>query len=183
MLIHVSMVEQITYKVLKKVGNFEIREYPEIVVATTRYEGENSAFNLLFQYISGNNKSRKKIAMTSPVISSSEKIPMTSPVISENEFMAFSLPKKYSKENTPIPINSQVSLKVIPERIIAVLRFSGKTSKKRIKKYSNELQNLLIIEEFSSIGEVFLMRYNSPFTPGFLRRNEVAIELKNVDHL
>lgn len=179
MLTHLFMIEKIPYRVVKKVGNFEIRKYPEIVVATVKDDEENSAFNFLFQYISGNNKSKKKIAMTAPVISS-EKIAMTSPVISKNGYMAFSLPKKYSKENVPVPINSKVSIAVIPERLLAVFRFSGKTSKKSIEKYTWELQNQLTTKGLTSTGEVFLMRYNSPFTPGFLRRNEVAIELKNV---
>jgi len=30
--------------------------------------------------------------------------------------------------------------------------------------------------ELRVLGSVFLMRYNAPFTPGFMRRNEVGVE-------
>lgn len=174
------MVNHISYMLVKKIDTIEFRKYPELVVASTKNNDENTAFGILFDYISGKNHSRKKIAMTSPVISS-KKIPMTSPVFSKNECMAFSLPEKYSKETAPVPTHSEVSIDVIPKRILAVLRFSGKTNKKRIKKYTLKLQNRLDTENIKTTGDVFLLRYNSPFTPGFLRRNEVAIELANFD--
>ena len=50
----------------------------------------------------------------------------------------------------------------------------------QLKKTNENIKRLLTILENNDLktkGEPFLMRYNSPFTPGFLRRNEVAIEI------
>jgi effector-binding domain-containing protein len=170
------MVDSISYTILKKSNNFEIRQYPPLVVASTTSEKGTTAFNLLFNYISGNNKSREKISMTAPVFSS-EKIPMTSPVISKGNYMAFSLPSTYSLDTAPSPINPRVNIEFIPKRTLAIIRFSGKTNEARINKYSQKLKGRVKIEQLSTKGPIILLRYNSPFTPGFLRRNEVAIEL------
>jgi effector-binding domain-containing protein len=172
------MVEHIKYNVLQKNNDVEIRKYPRMVVASTTNEKENAAFNLLFNYISGNNKSKQRISMTSPVITS-KKIPMTSPVISKGKYMAFCLPQQYSLETAPTPNNPNVELEIIPERILAVLRFNGKANEDRIKKYSQRLKNKVNEDSLNVKDTILLFRYNSPFMPGFLRRNEVAIELKD----
>jgi hypothetical protein len=170
------MVEKTKYAVLSKIDEVEIREYPALLVASVQNKDDNTAFGLLFNYISGNNESRKKIPMTSPVISS-EKIPMTSPVISKNGYFAFILPQQYTKNSAPKPNNTAVTIEVIPKKIIATLRFSGKTTIHNISQHEHLLKTKLNKEEISTRGDSFLMRYNSPFTPGFLRRNEIAIEL------
>ena len=96
------MVEKATYYMVKKLGDIEIRRYPPILLAVVKgYEGD-SGFNLLFNYISGNNSSQQKIPMTATVITS-EKIPMTAPVITKEDSMAFALPSMYTKETAPIP--------------------------------------------------------------------------------
>jgi effector-binding domain-containing protein len=102
---------------------------------------------------------------------------MISPVISKGNYMAFSLPSTYSLDTAPIPINPHVNIEFIPKRTLAIIRFSGKTNEARIKKYSQKLKGRVKIEQLSTKGPIILLRYNSPFTPGFLRRNEVAIEL------
>ena len=171
------MVERVSYEIVKKINSIEIRNYSEIVVASTVNESDNKSFNILFDYISGNNQSKKQINMTSPVISF-EKIPMTSPVITKNNYMAFSLPMNYKKDTAPKPINPEVSIELIPKRTLAVLRFSGKVSSTNFEKYGKLLKDQLEKIDIEYTGDVFLFRYNSPFTPGFLRRNEVAIEIK-----
>jgi hypothetical protein len=40
------------------------------------------------------------------------------------------------------------------------------------------LLSALTAKGIHTIGEPFLMRYNAPFTPGFLRRNEVGVEIR-----
>jgi len=114
--------------------------------------------------------------MTAPVITS-EKITMTTPVITKNEYMAFALPASYTKETVPVPTNTAVKIEVQPKKEMAVLRFSGRTSEVRVEKYVQKLKTSLQAQGIKSRGEPVLMRYNSPFTPGFLRRNEVGIEI------
>lgn len=172
------MVEKASYEIIKTITNIEIRKYPKMLLAIVEgYEGD-SGFGLLFNYISGNNKTQKKIPMTAPVITS-EKISMTAPVITKNNYMAFVLPSFYSKDTVPTPINNEVKVKEQEEKIFAVLRFSGKTSNKRVVE---KIENLLFILKDNKIktkNEPILMRYNSPFAPGFIRRNEVAVEVIN----
>ena len=172
------MVKKVQYEVLKIIMDVEIRKYKEMIFAVVEgYEGD-SGFSLLFNYISGNNKSQQKIPMTAPVISS-EKIPMTAPVISKRNYLAFVLPSVYTKETVPKPKNSDIKIKIEKEKILAVLRFSGRTSDKLVKKQNNKLINILKDKNIKIINSPILMRYNSPFAPGFIRRNEVAVEIGN----
>jgi hypothetical protein len=61
--------------------------------------------------------------MTSPVVS--QEIQMTSPVLSETGTMAFVMPKEFTLETTPEPLDPHVKIAEIPERLIAALCFSG----------------------------------------------------------
>jgi hypothetical protein len=170
------MVEQTPYTVIKKIGNVEIRQYPEIILAVVNDAYEYSAFGILFNYISGENTVRDKIDMTAPVISST-KIKMTTPVISQNHYLAFVLPSSYTKETVPNPTNPLVNIQVQPKRKVAVLRFGGRASTNKVENMTVQLLDYLQKSDIKNSGSPFLMRYNSPFAPGFLRRNEVAVEV------
>ena len=172
------MVEKASYEVIKKISDVEIRKYPKMILAVVEGYGGDSGFNLLFKYISGNNKSQKQIKMTAPVITS-EKIQMTAPVITKDNYMAFVLPSSYNKDIVPIPKDDEVKIKFQQEKNFAVLRFSGKTSKKQVEKQIARLFETLKNNKIQIINGPILMRYNSPFAPGFLRRNEVAVEVTN----
>ena len=169
------MVEKVKYSIIKKMPNFEIRKYPELILATA--EGEDDiSFGLLFNYISGNNKVQEKIKMTAPVITS-QKIEMTAPVINKENFMAFIMPSTYDKNTIPLPLDNNVKLKFESEKKLAVIRFGGYTTKNKIRKYKEKLFSELKKNNIKIKGEPILMRYNSPFAPPFLRRNEVGIEI------
>ena len=170
------MTDQISYDVIKKIDKLEIRQYPEVIFAVVENNMYDSGFNLLFQYISGENKTQTKISMTAPVVTS-EKIKMTAPVLTGNNYMAFALPSQYSKDSVPIPKNPSVKIEVQPKKLMAVLRFGGRTTEKKVQNYIRELISILKTHKIQIEGEPVLMRYNSPFTPGFLRRNEVGIEI------
>lgn len=170
------MVEQLAYTVLKKIDDVELREYQTYLLAVVKNVDDDQAFGILFNYISGANRTQRKISMTAPVISS-EKISMTTPVISQNNYMAFVMPSSYSKETIPLPNDSRVQIHVESQKKVAVLRFSGYTTNKRVTNFSRQLINTLQRNGIIFKGEPFLMRYNGPFTPGFLRRNEVAVEI------
>lgn len=172
------MVEKINYKVLKKINKIEIREYPNILLAFVEGNISDSAFGLLFNYISGNNKVNEKIRMTAPVINS-QKIDMTAPVFSKKNYMAFVMPSSFNENNIPIPNNPNVKIKVQSKRKLAVIRFSGYTTDNKIKKYKNKLLDELKEKKITIKGESILMRYNSPFAPPFLRRNEIGVEIKS----
>ena len=171
------MTEEAPFEVVKKMGDIEIRQYPEIILAVVDDDSDYSGFGILFNYINGENKTRQRIAMTAPVITS-EKISMTAPVITKNSYMAFVLPSSYTKDSVPTPTNPAVRIEIQPPKHMAVLRFSGRTPERHVDKYKQKLKTSLHTQDIKSLGEIVLMRYNSPFTPGFLRRNEVAVEIR-----
>jgi hypothetical protein len=136
----------------------------------------DDGFNLLFKFITGANGQKAKVAMTAPVIS--EKITMTSPVISGGGSIAFVMPDSYTSETTPLPLDERIRIEEVPARNLAALRFSGRWNRGIFAARSNELLAELRKTGVKSRGEVFSMRYNSPFTPWFMRRNEVAVEVE-----
>jgi len=170
------MVEIAHYEVAGRIGEIELREYPELVLATVAGQGDNSAFRLLFSYISGENRTRKKIPMTAPVISS-EKIEMTAPVISDANSFSFVMPLKYSLEEIPEPLDSHIRIQRIPARRLAVIRFKGYARQKSVNEVKARLVSALQTSGIATVGQPFLMRYNSPWTLGFMRRNEIGIEI------
>lgn len=176
------MVQTVKYEVVKTIGKVEIRRYTKIVLAKVA-NFESDSFGLLFRFISGNNKEKEKVKMTSPVVSqeTSKEIKMTSPVLSDfrdKGYMAFVMPSDFSFETTPEPLDSRVKIEELPPRLVAVLRFSGGWSEKNFNSKIKELLDVLVMAKLKTKGDVFTMLYNPPFTPGFLRRNEVAIEVE-----
>lgn len=172
-----SSADSIPYTVTGKTGEIEFRHYPPLVLATVDTAGDDAGFSLLFAYISGSNKPREKIPMTAPVITS-QKIPMTAPVVSDEGSMSFVLPAGTTLEETPDPLDTRVRIVTIPEQDIAVVRFSGYAPPKDVDAAASRLQVWLTKEGIMTTGRPFLMRYDSPWTPGFLRRNEVGIEIQ-----
>lgn len=169
------MVEQIEFAVIKKLDTIEIRKYPSFLIAKVDGYGDRG-FNILFQFISGKNNANSEISMTAPVIS--QEIEMTAPVLSEAGSIAFVMPSKYSMESVPKPFDDRIKIVEIPKRTIAVIRFSGRWSNSLFNKKSELLLEQLAKEKIRTLGNIFSMRYSSPFTPWFLRRNEVAIEVE-----
>jgi len=179
------MVETIKYKIIRRIGKVEIRRYPRIIIAKVDNSVSDS-FGLLFRFISGQNRQKEKVKMTSPVVSqdSSQEIEMTSPVFSEfssRGYMAFVMPAEFNLETTPEPLDNRVKIEELPARAAAVLRFSGSWSEDHFKVKTRELFDELSKAKIKTKGGVFAMLYNPPFIPSFLRRNEVAVEIEETD--
>jgi hypothetical protein len=170
------MVYQAQYDVLKEIGKVEIRHYPRLVIARVDGYGDGG-FNILFGFITGNNRQKSKIAMTAPVVS--EQIAMTAPVLSESGSIAFVMPVGFTLETTPEPVDDRVKIVEMPERVVAALRFSGRWSYSIFKKKAKEMQEELAKAGIKTVGQVFSMRYNGPFMPWFMRRNEVAVAVES----
>ncbi|PNX47600.1 MAG: hypothetical protein BV457_05385, partial [Thermoplasmata archaeon M9B1D] len=146
------MTQQIPYEILKKIEEIEIRRYPKVLFAVVQNDNNDSGFSLLFRYISGENKTRKKIPMTAPVITS-EKITMTAPVITGKNYMAFALPPSYNNETVPIPTNPAVKIEIQKEKTMAVLQFSGRTNETKVQNKIQKLITTLKTHETQIKGE------------------------------
>ena len=171
------MTETTPYEVAGTAGEAEIRRYPPIVLATVQDNDNGGGFRLLFAYITGANRARDTIPMTAPVITSST-IPMTSPVISGGGMMSFMLPAGMAADRVPEPTDDRVRIETVPARELAVVRFSGRARPADVAAAAARLAEELAKAGIAVQGTPFLMRYNAPMTPGFLRRNEVAVEIR-----
>lgn len=175
------MVENVHYDVVKKMDTVEVRKYPRILLATVKGMRDNEAFSILFDYIAGNNRSSRGIPMTAPVISSeygSEGIPMAVPVVSGRSSFSFVMPSSYSVYTIPEPVDSRMAIEEVPERQVAVITFRGRTGPRTVQKRTVALLEVLRRHNIQPRDEPFLMRYNPPFTPGFLRRNEIGVQIE-----
>jgi hypothetical protein len=178
-------IEEPRFKVLEKDGSFELREYSAYIVAETRVEAGfedagSLAFQRLFRYISGNNVVQQKIAMTAPVTqSASEKIKMTAPVSQVADgnayLVAFSLPSSYTLATVPKPLDPTVRIRQVPAQLIACWRYSGRWTESNYRDHEVLLRERINSRELIARGDPVLARYNPPFTPWFMRRNEVLI--------
>ena len=178
-------IEEVPYQVVKTEGSFELRDYAPHILAETFVDGSfeeagSSAFRRLFRYISGNNRSQAKIAMTAPVSQEpGEKIDMTAPVGQQKSggrwVVSFMMPESYSMEALPIPDDPQVVLRKVPARRMAAVRYSGFWSEKNYQKNKLKLDSWILKEGLTVSGEPIWARYNAPFVPWFMRRNEILI--------
>jgi isocitrate dehydrogenase kinase/phosphatase len=175
--------------VLNEYGHIQIRHYPALLVAQTEvnedYKNSSSqGFQRLAGYIFGNNKKQQKIAMTAPVIQEqeAETLDMTAPVIQQKSgavwLMAFVLPTGYSLSSAPVPLDPSVLIKEIPEKEVAVIRYSGSLSKQGIEEKSEELTQWLTQQSQKTISASRSAAYDPPWTLPFLRRNEVHIDIE-----
>lgn len=178
------MVERVEYSVASRSRGVEFRDYPVIALATVRGMSDDEAFGLLFDYISGGNDSSSRIAMTAPVLSKtvvSEELPMSAPVVSSVGSFSFVMPSGRKASTLPVPKDKRIAVADVPERTVAVLRFRGRARPDQITTKEAELLGLLRHKRIRVVGRPFLMRYNPPFVPGFLRRNEVGVEVALLD--
>ena len=148
-----------------EIGEVELRRYPVIRVVTVAGNNESGGFRILFRYLTGNNRPRMKI-------------PVTAPVLSDATIMSFVMPAGFTREDLPEPRDARLSLREILSREVAVIRFRGRAGAQDVADVRARLLSALAAEGIPTIGEPSLMRYNAPFTPGFLRRNEVGMEIR-----
>jgi hypothetical protein len=182
------MTETPKYSVIQKHNEIEIRQYPatiqaEVAIDERQYQAAiEKGFDVLAGYIFGNNISKQKIEMTTPVqASQSEKIAMTTPVTvrGESSFtVAFIMPSAYTLETLPQPKDSRVHFRLIPARSLAAIRFSGYFQQDTIQKNKQRLSQWLQEQGIETEGEFIVAGYNPPWVPGFLARNEVLIQIK-----
>lgn len=188
----IRTTEGASYVVIDKRDQIEIREYEELVVVETFVntdyeEAGNVAFKRLFAYISGENVSNTKIAMTAPVMAkegdapAGDKIPMTSPVLGERRAdgwqYSFVLPANYTLENAPLPANPEVKLAVIPKKKVAVIRYAGSWKEETMRENSETLAEWIQVNGLKLLSKPRSARYDPPWTLPFLRRNEIMIDV------
>jgi hypothetical protein len=167
------VTEQQPYEVLEKYPDFELRRYPDHLVAETEVGGPfevagNVAFPRLARYIGGHNRSSRKLAMTAPVVQ--EQDPQ-----SRRYVVGFVMPADVSAEDLPDPVDSKVRTRLVSTEIAAALRFSGRWSRGSFEKRTAQLTAALDTACLVVAGDPRFARFDPPWTPWFLRRNEVVV--------
>jgi hypothetical protein len=183
-------VKEPEYTVARAADGYEVRLYESLLLAEVEIPLESEdplgvGFSMLFDYIGGANQGHRKIVMTAPVMqerTAGEKIPMTKPVLRQQEQqanrVAFVLPGSYSLASAPLPENPRIRLREVPPRRVAVLRFSGYANDTRIEKEQGRLFSLLDRDGLRPMGGSVVAYYNPPWTPPFMRRNEIMVEVE-----
>lgn len=178
--------EEPEYKVVRQLGDVELRDYAgytvaEVVVAGTAADAGNLAFPILAGYIFGKNTETRKFAMTAPVTQAAApvKLEMTAPVMQNaapgGHLVQFVLPAGVTLATAPKPLDPRVVLRAVPSHRVAVIRYSGFWSEANYNKHLALLQAAMGQAGLVASGEPVYARYNAPFTPWFMRRNEIWI--------
>ncbi|AUB84332.1 SOUL family heme-binding protein [Candidatus Thiodictyon syntrophicum] len=184
----VQNVEQPAYESITLDGAFEVRDYPRLVVAEVRRGGPrrealSAGFGPLARYIFAKERAGERISMTAPVTQQRpETIAMTVPVTQSRDSagdwaVRFIMPASYDLDKLPAPAGTDVSLSEIAPRRVAAIRFSGSATDELMAGKEAELRAWLAARGLTPAAAPVYAYYNDPFTPGFLRRNEVLIDL------
>ena len=181
--------EEPEYQVVREFAGIELRQYAayavaEVVVAGPAGDAGSQAFPILAGYIFGKNKGEKKFAMTAPVTQTAAPVrmdmtaPVTQAAVAGGQRVQFVLPKGVTLATAPEPIDPRVQLCLEPGGTWAVIRYSGTWSQSNYLEHLGELKASLDAAGVATQGEPVLARYNAPFTPWFLRRNEIWLAVR-----
>ena len=182
-------IEEPSYTVERKLGEVEIRAYAPYVVAEVVVPGPaesagNRAFPLLAGYIFGRNKGERKMAMTAPVTQTAApmKMEMTAPVTqttTEGGFVVqFVLPREVTIDRAPEPLDPRVKVREVPPARWATITFSGFWSQENYERHLAQLREGLASAGLQVQGDPMWSRYDAPWKPWFMRRNEIWLSLK-----
>ena len=170
--------ETAEYTLIESEGAFEIRDYPDLELATTSMQsdlqGDDGSFMRLFQYISGANRQRQKVAMTTPVF-------MEPRSDDQPGNMGFVLPAKVAAQKAPQPDDGDVSITTRAGGQFAVYRFAGRINEEATTDAETKLRQWIDAKGLQSSRNAEFAGYDPPWTPGLLRRNEVLLRIDSPD--
>jgi hypothetical protein len=183
--------EQPAYETIKRDGDYEVRRYNGYILAQIDVKSDfddalYQGFRALFDYITGHNKARSKIPMTVPVAEEvrggSESIPMTAPVTAETTGegiyrISFVMPGRYTLDTLPWPDNKDIHFREVGDHNSAIIQFSGHSHESRVREKTRQLEDWMLANDLVPKSGFRLARYDPPWVPGFMRRNEVMVDL------
>lgn len=166
------MTEIQAYEVLESHKGFELRSYPAHTVVSIAAPGDlgsagMGAFGYLAGYIGGRNQANQAIAMTAPVLQEKKGAGFQ---------VSFVLPAEM--RNHPLPSDPRLALETKEPSVMAAIRFSGMASESLFQRKAQELSERCEAAGFKVTSEPLFARYNGPWTPPMLRRNEVLLKVE-----
>jgi hypothetical protein len=186
-------IEQPRYRVERvlEADSIEVRRYEpyivaEVVVPGPAEQAGNQGFSYLGGYIFGRNKGERKIAMTAPVVQTPQpvKIAMTAPVAQmpaeggQGFAVQFMMPSSFTMETLPEPLDLRVKLKPMGEQRVVAITYSGTWSQTNYDEHLAKLRSAARAAGVSTEGEPVYARYNGPWVPWFMRKNEIWLAVK-----
>jgi len=166
-------IETYSFKVIDTYETIEIRQYEASLFTSVQMPSNNyrktssKGFSVLAGYIFGGNDKEEKIAMTSPVAMS----------LKDSTTMLFLVPKKYTRDNLPVPNDSSIEFKDIPEKKVAAISFGGWANDLKIAAFKKNLIIALNSKGIEYTDNFYFLGYNAPMEV-FNRKNEIIVELK-----
>ena len=166
-------IETYAFTIIDSYETIEIRQYEASLFTSVQIPSNNyrktssKGFSVLAGYIFGGNDKEEKIAMTSPVAMS----------LKDSTTMLFLVPKKYTRDNLPVPNDSRIEFKDIPEKRVAAISFGGWASDSKIAAFKSKLITALNTKGIEYTDNFYFLGYNAPMEV-FNRKNEVIVELK-----
>ncbi len=185
------MTQEQRYTVVQKIESYELRNYEACVVAEVNVDSDfvgagNAGFRPLFNYIAGANAATQKVAMTSPVLHNPD-IDAIQPEqllhsgTHSKHTISFVMPAEFTEiSELPSPSNSEVSLRAIPQELVLIDQFSGRWSESIYADRLAKLQLCASHNGYSVSGTPRFARFNPPWTPWFMRRNEIQLPVVTV---
>lgn len=179
-------IESPRYAVVQRYAEFELRDYAPYLVAETEVEGSREdasyeGFRRLAKFIFGGNRGSRKIAMTAPVTQGT-RIDMTAPVSQQGSgrrwTLKFMMPSSWTRATLPEPLDGRVRISERPARRVAVLDYSGTWSEQNYAEHLRTLESALARQGLRTTGAPEWARYDPPWKPWFLRRNEIQVEVE-----
>jgi len=166
------VTEQQPYTLVRRLGGFELRRYPQSVLVQVRVDGDfdragNRGFRPLFNYITGDNGTATKFSMTAPVIQEER--------ADRSNVVSFVLPEGTDPDTLPAPRDTKVTTTIVPPHSAAAARFRGRWSESLFRRKGVELLGQVSAAGLETVGDVYYARFDPPWMPGPLRHNEVLV--------
>jgi hypothetical protein len=166
-------IETYAFKIINTYETIQIRQYEASLFTSVEIPSNNyrktstKGFSVLAGYIFGGNDKKEKIAMTSPVAMS----------LKDSTTMMFLVPKKYTRDNLPVPNDSSIEFKDMPEKKVAAISFSGWANDLKIASFKKKLIDVLESKGIQYTDNFYFLGYNAPMEV-FNRKNEIIVELE-----
>ena len=167
------MTEQQRYAVIRKFPGFELRRYEPCVIAEVQVRGQfesagSAGFRPLVSYIGGRNASGQSIAMTAPVLQEGA-------LTTDVHAVSFVMPAGSTIDTMPAPSESNITMRALDEEWVAAAKFSGRWTEAHVATELEALRERIVAADLTAMGPPRFARYDPPWTPWFMRRNEVLI--------
>jgi len=166
-------IETYAFTIIDSYETIEIRQYEASLFTSVQMPSNNyrktssKGFSVLAGYIFGGNDKEEKIAMTSPVAMS----------LKDSTTMLFLVPKKYTRDNLPVPNDSRIEFKDIPEKRVGAISFGGWANDSKIASFKKKLIDVLNSKGIKYTDNFYFLGYNAPMEV-FNRKNEIIVELE-----